>query len=124
MRVAVVGSRGFKDLKLVDSLVERIAVKYPDAVIVSGRARGVDAVAEKAAEKHGLDFDPFEANWTEGKLAGKRRNWTLARSLDPGEDQMVACWDGWSNGTSHAVTAATHLGVRAWVYAPQDVAMG
>lgn len=120
-RVAVIGSRSGIQPSQVDAIVRKIADKYPGATIVSGRARGVDALAEQAANYYGLAFDPYEADWATGKLAGKVRNWRLA-----GADltELVAVWDGWSNGTAHAVTAATRLGVRSWVYSPSPADLG
>lgn len=64
MRVAIVGSRDYPVLKEVGRYVGRIASKYPDALIVSGGARGVDLAAEGAAEYYDLrvkSFRPFES---------------------------------------------------------------
>lgn len=61
--VAVVGSREWKDLPRVERYVEAIAAKYPDAVIVSGGAKGVDETAERAARRYGLgiiSYRPYE----------------------------------------------------------------
>lgn len=122
MRVAIVGSRGYPNLDDVDDLVRRLAARRPDAVLVSGMCpRGPDKAAEIAAKKYGLEFDGIPADWSRGKQAGKERNWQLARTLSGKEDQLVAFWDGWSNGTAHVVTAATALGARAWVYAPRGL---
>lgn len=55
MIVAVVGSRNYPNLNDVREYVRKIAEKHPDAVIVSGGAKGVDRTAENAAKKEGLD---------------------------------------------------------------------
>lgn len=54
MRVAIVGSREFSDLKRVRKFVANLAKKYPDAIVVSGGARGVDKHAERTALDFGL----------------------------------------------------------------------
>lgn len=112
-RIAVVGSRDGIKLPDVREVMEALHRRNPDATIVSGGARGVDRWAVEEAVRLGMDFDVLRADWATGKLAGKERNWRLAAS---GIDGLVALWDGWSNGTAHAVTAATHLGVRCGVY--------
>ena len=70
MRVAIVGSREFRDLSRVRRFVADLAAKYPDAIVVSGGCRGVDAAAEEAAQKHYLDVISYPViecpNW-EGK---------------------------------------------------------
>lgn len=48
----------------------KLAAKYPEAVIVSGGARGVDQMAEKVARWSGLDwisYRPYEFENMEGK---------------------------------------------------------
>lgn len=57
--MGVVGSRDFADLDLVRSWVSRLARKHPEAVVVSGGARGVDRTAETEARKRGLHVASF-----------------------------------------------------------------
>ena len=45
-RVAVVGSREGADLELVESFLQWLHEKHPDAIVVSGGAKGVDKTAE------------------------------------------------------------------------------
>ncbi len=54
MIVAIVGSREFVNLARVSRYVTALAAKYPDAVLVSGGARGVDTMAERTARACGL----------------------------------------------------------------------
>lgn len=49
--------------------VTKLAAKYPEAVIVSGGARGVDQMAEKVARWSGLDwisYRPYEYETMDG----------------------------------------------------------
>jgi hypothetical protein len=46
-KVAVVGSREGADLEAVTEFVRDLYAKYPDTVIVSGGAKGVDTAAEQ-----------------------------------------------------------------------------
>lgn len=120
MRVGIIGSRTSVDAQHVYDFVCRLADKHPDAVVVSGGAPGVDTMAVDSADKIGLPFDVMRADWQAGKRAGKERNWRLVTTCD----EVVAFWDGWSNGTAHAVTAATAIGKRAWVFAPPPSSLG
>lgn len=115
MKVAIIGSRSGVPEQTVRDFVARLADKHPDVEIVSGGARGVDTIANLAGSSHELRVNviPFSSGGTD-RLAGKRRNWQIVREAD----EVVAFWDGWSNGTAHAVTAATAIGKRVWVYAP------
>lgn len=54
MRVAIVGSRDWKDLDQVRRFVVRLAAKYPRAIVFSGGCRGVDQAAEIAAQQQAL----------------------------------------------------------------------
>jgi SLOG family YspA-like protein len=114
-RVAVVGSRTGISQSDVRILVDRIRRHIPDPFIVSGGARGVDRWAIEYADALGIPSEVLAAEWSTGRLAGKERNWRLATS---DLRHLFALWDGWSNGTSHAVTAAVHTGVQTAVLCP------
>jgi hypothetical protein len=61
--VAFVGSRDYPELSDVTVFLAKMHRKYPDAVIVSGGARGVDTAAERVADKLGYDwisYRPYE----------------------------------------------------------------
>lgn len=57
--MAVVGSRDFKPLSNVDRFVLSLTRKYPDAMLVSGGARGVDRQAERSARAYDLELISF-----------------------------------------------------------------
>lgn len=112
MNIAIVGSRSFGYLDMVKLHVQRIAAKYPDAVIISGGARGVDSAAEVAAKHHGLDTLIFPAEWDKyGKSAGFKRN----RDIVEAADVVVGFWDGTSRGTKHSLDLALELGKPVFV---------
>jgi hypothetical protein len=109
-RLAIVGSRDFTNLELVKSFVARLK---PTTVVVSGGARGVDTVAELAAEQAGLARDTIPADWDlHGKSAGFKRNVQLVNSVDG----LVAFWDGHSRGTKHAISLAYQRGIWHRIY--------
>lgn len=56
MKVAFVGSREYPNLDLVRTHIRKLHEKYPEAVLVSGGCRGVDATAEDEARKVGMSY--------------------------------------------------------------------
>lgn len=113
MRIAIVGSRQYGNLEFVHQYVERISIKYPDAVIVSGGAAGVDRTAVRAATTHGLEWKEYHPDWNRyGKSAGYKRNVEIITD----SDICVAFWDGHSKGTQHSINIAKEQGKRVFIY--------
>jgi hypothetical protein len=98
MKLAVVGSRKFNDYTL---LRKELSMYDNIEEIVSGGAKGADALAERYAREV-LKIEPtvFRADWKRwGKRAGPLRNqkiWEYA-------DQGIAFWDGFSPGTKDSI---------------------
>lgn len=109
MRVAIVGSRDFPRLGLVDAAVERLSelAHWVDGgiTVVSGGARGVDARARVAASICHLPFEEMPADWSLGRRAGYLRNEAMISSVD----EVIAFWDGESRGTKHSIDLALKL---------------
>jgi hypothetical protein len=104
MKVAIVGSRTFRDLNRVRRYVRELP---PDSVVISGGARGVDITAQRAAEEHGLKTKIFLPEWDKyGKSAGFKRNTLIVQACD----HLVAFWDGTSRGTKHSIDLAKQQG--------------
>mgnify|MGYP002622623993 FL=1 len=119
MKVAIVGSRGFKSRPLVYQYIDSLP---RDTVIISGGARGVDTWAKDRAIIKGLAWIVFlpdlerlryieanNPNWSSRKCFGivaYARNQKIARECD----RMVAFWDGKSKGTLSSMNFAKHLG--------------
>ncbi len=107
-RVAIVGSREYRDLAAVSAYVEGLP---PDAIIVSGGgARGVDSAAMHAALRRGMIVVQVPASrelWERlGKGAGPARNAVIAELCT----RLVAFWDGESRSTAHSIACARRLG--------------
>jgi 1-aminocyclopropane-1-carboxylate deaminase/D-cysteine desulfhydrase-like pyridoxal-dependent ACC family enzyme len=108
-RIAIVGSRDFQNLQLVDHFVASLPA---DTIIVSGGARGVDRRAEEAAKRRGLRTIIYHADWeTHGKAAGYLRNQDIVDEAD----EIVAFWDGVSNGTWHSINLARKAGKKVFI---------
>ena len=71
IKVAVVGSRGLDDYEFLESVLDDLANDLGPFVILSGGAKGADALAERYAEEKGMDIEIFKADWKRyGKGAG------------------------------------------------------
>lgn len=108
--VAIVGSREYARYDLVAAYVEALP---PNAIVVTGGARGVDSIAMSVARKRGLGVLVFEAVWR-NKYAGFARNERVVEICQ----RLVAFWDGSSPGTRDAFTRARRLEKPVEVYGP------
>lgn len=63
MRLLVCGSRDWDDEKILNIVLTGIMHSYESLVIIEGEARGADTMARVWAQKNGLEFVKFPANW-------------------------------------------------------------
>lgn len=100
MKIAVVGSRKFKHLNVVNMLIMHFD---RGVTIVSGGGGDVDLMAERVARDNGLSFIPYPADWDQyGKAAGPIRNAQIVEACD----MLIAFWDGKSKGTKNSIDKA------------------
>lgn len=100
MKVAVIGSREIDNINLEKHLPEECDE------IVSGGARGVDSIAARYAEKHGLKLTVFRPDYEKfGKGAPLIRN----RLIVEYADAVIAFWDGVSRGTLYVIDYAKKI---------------
>ena len=99
MRLAIIGSRGFNDVGLLNDILNPLVFEV--TLVVSGGARGADLMGQIWAENHGIDTLIFAADWNKnGKSAGFIRNEDIIKNCD----KAIAFWDGISNGTRHSIS--------------------
>ena len=118
MRIAIVGSRNFKDRNFVSNTVSK-HINNGDC-LVSGGARGVDTWAEEIVpilNSGLLNFTItkkiFKADWDKyGKKAGYLRNIDIIEY----SDFVLAFWDGKSKGTKHSIDLAIKSGKPLNIY--------
>ena len=99
----IVGSRNFADFTFFEQKVDYFLQNYSDIVIVSGGARGADALAKRYAKERNLEYVEFPADWDKhGKSAGYIRNEEMHKYIAQFEKRgCIAFWDGESKGTQH-----------------------
>ena len=101
MKLVIFGSRTITNIKILEKaiLLSGVPITSKDEII-SGGAKGVDALAIEYAKSHNIPFTVFPADWElHGKRAGFIRNATMATYADFG----IALWDGESTGTKDMI---------------------
>ena len=106
MKLAIVGSRDFNDYQLMS---EFILSKFdlPDIdTIVSGGAKGADALAERFAQEYKLTLIVKDAEWEKyGRAAGPIRNKLIIEEADA----VVAFPSIQSKGTLNSIKFARKM---------------
>ncbi len=112
MRCIVAGSRNFSDFDFLKLKLDRIFRNTKSLTILSGGARGADALGEMYANFYGYDLEIFKADWDlYGKRAGIIRNMEMGDSADA----LVAFWDYKSRGTQHMIEYAKKINLKVRV---------
>jgi len=102
-RVAIVGSRIFENYPLLEREVKKIIRPNEIEKIVSGGAKGADSLAEKFADKYGIEKQIFIPEWNRyGNRAGFVRNKKIVENADI----VIAFWNGKSSGTENTIETA------------------
>ena len=107
------GSRHFPEMERVRDFVERLPA---GAIVVTGGASGVDAIAGQAARAKALGLIKLPPRFEETTDPGAsvRRNQELIDSAEV----LVAFWDGQSQGTRRTIDRALESGREVHVFLP------
>jgi len=105
IKLAVVGSRSFADKELLFEILDRN--RHRIQLIVSGGARGADALEQEWAQARTVPCQVFHPKWQDehgrfDRRAGFKRNVDVIKNAD----EVLAFWDGQSPGTKHAIELA------------------
>lgn len=107
MRLAIIGSRSFKDYYKLCIEVNKLRETEEITTIISGGANGADYLGKKYSIDYYLGYKEYPAEWDKyGKSAGFRRNVDIVND----SDIILAFWDGKSRGTKHSIDLATKSG--------------
>ena len=109
-KVIIAGSRSFSDYGLLKAYADyKLSAIQDEIEIVSGGARGADALGERYAKEKGYRLKVFPADWQRyGNSAGYKRNGEMAEYADA----LLAFWDGNSRGTKHMIDLAASKGLK------------
>ena len=117
MKVIIAGSRDVPELvRSCKQAVLTFEHRYGRITsVVSGCARGVDAVGELFAAMRQIPVDKYPADWAQyGKAAGHIRNSQMAN--ESGAQGLIAIWDGKSPGTKHMISVAQQKNMKKVVW--------
>lgn len=115
IKLAVVGSRSFNDYQFLSNILKW----YDISAIISGGARGADALAAQYAKEHNIPLVEFPAEWDKlGKSAGYVRN----KKIIAAADEVVAFMDvkNPTPGTTMDIRLAEEARKPVFVYWPVD----
>ena len=115
-RVLICGGVSFSDEELFDKTLDEMIDKE-NTILVSGHAKGADSLAEKYAEKNGIEIKVFPPEWSKyQKAAGPIRNKQMLDFISEVDDNtVIAFWDGHSKGTKHTVETAKKMGIKTHI---------
>ena len=115
IKLAIIGSRTLPDFDK-DTILRYIPPET--TAIISGGARGIDALAKRIARELALDFLEIRPDYARyGKTAPLSRNAAIVSMAD----QVLAVWDFTSRGTAHVIAQCIERGVPVRVIGPHGV---
>lgn len=110
MIVGVIGTRTFSNYKLMEDKLNYAPFSIDK--IISGGAKGADALSIKYAKSYDIEWEEFLPNHKKYKHAYHHRN----RLIVEASDAIVAFWDGRSTGTAYTMGYAKKLGKPVYVF--------
>ena len=131
MRTIVAGSRSIVEQETVNYVLNKLVLEGFLGIteVVSGKAKGVDTLAENWAHTEGIPVQEFPADWDNVDIPGakkkSRRDGSVynvlagyMRNQDMADyaDALVAIWDGKSKGTKDMIERARKKGLAIYVY--------
>ena len=105
MKVAIIGSRDFKNKNLLDEKMKEINKDNIISLIVSGGAVGADTMGVQWANKNNIETKVFFPDFKKHKKAYHYRNRQIVRE----SELIVAFWNGHSTGTKYTIDYARTL---------------
>ena len=100
MKLLIVGSRTIMNYDLTGH------VPAETELIISGGAKGMDTVAERYADAHGIEKLIIRPDYEKyGRAAPIKRNEEMVNAADT----VLAVWDGESRGTKYTLGYARRL---------------
>lgn len=112
MKCIIAGSRTITDYQLIEQAVNESGFDITE--VVSGGAKGIDALGTRWASKAGIPYVLLAASWLEhGKAAGPIRNQEMANYVGP-DGALILIWDGKSKGSADMLKKARMKGLAVY----------
>lgn len=120
MKIIIAGGRDVTDYRIMlDAIIKSGYWKlYKNKIeVISGMARGADALGVEFAKRNGLVLHEFRPDWDGlGKAAGHIRNADMGKYAKAHNGALLALWDGISTGTRSMVAWAEKNKLEHYVY--------
>lgn len=120
MKIIIAGGREVVEYRVIlDAIVKSGYWKqYKQTIeVVSGMARGADALGVEFAKRNGLVVHEFHADWDgKGKAAGHIRNAEMGQYAKAHNGALLALWNGVSPGTRGMIAWAEKHCLEHYVY--------
>ena len=101
MKLLIAGSRSIKEYDIEKLIPEEVTL------IITGGAMGIDAIAERYADKRGISKLVLRPQYKlYGKGAPLRRNEKMVELCD----MALVIWDGVSRGAKYTIECAKRMG--------------
>lgn len=104
-KIAIIGSRDFKNKKLLDVHMQTYKAMYNITHIISGGAKGTDTLGAQWANKNDIETIVFYPDFKKHKRAYHIRNRQIVKEADI----VIAFWNGNSTGTKYTMDYARTL---------------
>lgn len=124
MKTIIAGSRSITHLEVVIEAMRQVPWASEISEVVSGGARGVDALGELWAKGQGVPVKRFPVTQGDYDLHGKRAPLLRNTKMAQYADALVAIWDGESRGTQDMIRKAEAQGLQVKVLPPIKGRMG
>ena len=106
MKIVIAGGRNFTDYESFKKAMATIGFAE-SVIIISGGAKGADALGERYARDNNFGVERYPAQWSVyGKGAGPIRNEQMCKACDA----VICFWDGISPGTKNMIGLAKRSG--------------
>jgi predicted Rossmann fold nucleotide-binding protein DprA/Smf involved in DNA uptake len=102
LKIAVIGSRTFRD----DRLLAKTLAEANPRVVISGGADGADHLAERWARRNGVERMIFHPDRKKYRHPFHHRNRLIVEACDV----LIAFWDRRSSGTKYTIEYARRMG--------------
>lgn len=109
MKTIIAGSRGVVDYNVLLKAVGECGWEITH--VISGAARGADALGERYAKENNLPLTRMPADWNKGRGAGYIRNIEMASIAEA----CLVLWDGESKGSAHMINIAAKNNLKLFV---------
>lgn len=114
-KLVICGSRDFNNYLYLKKRIDKVIKNWnkDETLIIEGGARGADRLGRLYAEKNGIQYKTYPADWDKlGKRAGYVRNIQMAETAT----HAVVFWDGKSPGTKQMIKILEEKSVRTIVF--------